>query len=213
MQPDDVETVASFHRLFYDEGARTWSTIRWLGVQTQKCPFDVWIYQELLFATRPDVVIETGTAAGGSALFFASMFDLLGAGRVITIDVDQRPGRPDHARIEYVAGSSTDPAVVRCVLSSVPEAARVMVVLDSDHAREHVSAELAAYASRVTPGCYLVVEDTNLNGGPVRPDFGAGPGEAVRAFLAGHPEFEIDRGCERLLMTFNPGGYLRRQLS
>jgi cephalosporin hydroxylase len=207
----DHEVVAAFHRLFYNEGARTWSTVHWLGVKTQKCPLDLWIYQELLVATRPDVVIETGTAAGGSALFLASMFDLLGDGRVITIDVDQRAGRPEHPRIDYVAGSSTDSAVVNAVLLSIPDAARVMVVLDSDHARDHVSAELAAYAPRVAPGCYLIVEDTNLNGSPVAPGFGPGPGEAVRSFLVDHSEFEVDRACERLLMTFNPGGYLRRR--
>ncbi len=206
-----THVVAAFHHLYYHSGDRPWTTVYWLGVDTQKCPLDMWIYQELLFATRPDVVIETGTASGGSALFLASMFDLLGAGRVVTIDVLERPDRPKHPRIEYVAGSSTDPATSGPVLASIPDAARVMVVLDSDHACDHVSAELATYASRVTPGCYLIVEDTNVNGNPVLVDFGPGPAEAVQAFLAEHPEFEVDRACERLLMTFNPGGYLRRR--
>ncbi|MGZ4438904.1 MAG: CmcI family methyltransferase, partial [Gaiellaceae bacterium] len=168
--------------------------------------------QELLVATRPDVVIETGTSDGGSALFLASVFDLLGSGKVITIDIEERPGRPAHPRIEYVLGSSTDPELAAGVLDSIPEAARVMVVLDSDHARDHVRAEVELYSPRVSPGCYLVVEDTNINGKPVYPSFGPGPAEAVAEFLEhqAHAGFEVDRGCEKFFMTFNPGGYLRR---
>lgn len=213
-EASEAKTVEAFHHLFYYQGALgplTWSRVRWLGVEAQKCPLDLWVYQELLYDTRPDVVIETGTAAGGSALFLASMFDLLEAGRVVTVDVDQRAGRPSHPRIEYVAGSSADPSVSARVLGSIRDDARVMVILDSDHSCEHVSAELEIYAPRVTPGCYLIVEDTNLNGNPVRPEFGDGPAEAVSAFVAGHPEFEVDRDCERLLVSFHPGGYLRRR--
>ena len=85
-----------------------------------------------------------------------------------------------------------------------------MVVLDSDHSQAHVAAELEAYRSFVAPGCYLVVEDTNINGHPVAADFGPGPMEAVEAFLPRAPEFEVDRSRERFLLTLNPGGYLRR---
>ena len=85
-----------------------------------------------------------------------------------------------------------------------------MVILDSDHYEPHVSKELNAYHDIVSPGCYLIVEDTNVNGRPVLPDFGAGPGEAVDKFIATHSEFVVDRDRERFLMTLNPGGYLRR---
>lgn len=209
--PEPPEVVAAFHRLYYGSEHHTWRSTRWFGVSVQKCPLDLWIYQELLTETRPEVIIETGTWDGGSALYLASVADQLGVGRVITIDVGERPGRPQHSRIEYVTGSSTDPDVSTRVLDSIPDTTRTMVILDSDHSRDHVFAELQIYAPRVTPGCYLIVEDTNVNGHPVLPQFGPGPLEAVRAFLDTHPEFELDVACERLLLTFNPGGYLRRR--
>ena len=87
----------------------------------------------------------------------------------------------------------------------------VMVILDSDHTRDHVLAELRAYAPIVTPGQYLVVEDSNINGHPVFPGFGPGPMEALQAFLAETGEFEVDRSREKFLVTFNPGGYLRKR--
>ncbi len=85
------------------------------------------------------------------------------------------------------------------------------MILDSDHRREHVLRELELYSRFVTPGCYLVVEDTNINGHPVAPTFGPGPMEAVRDFLASTDDFEVDHSREKLLLTFNPSGYLRRR--
>lgn len=208
--PDQETIVADFHRLYYEANERTWDATTWLGHRAQKCPLDLWLYQEILTATRPEVVIETGTYEGGSALFLASIFDLLGGGRVVTIDIEEQPARPAHPRIDYVLGSSTDVTIASGVLDGIPAQARVMAVLDSDHTRDHVRAELELYAPRVSPGCYLVVEDTNVNGNPVFPSFGPGPAEAVREFLAEHTEFSVDRGCEKFFLTFNPGGYLRR---
>ena len=86
-----------------------------------------------------------------------------------------------------------------------------MVVLDSDHTRDHVAEELRLYAPLVTSGCYLVVEDTNVNGNPVLPEFGPGPQEAVAEFLAQTDDFEVDHEREKLMLTFNPNGYLRRR--
>ena len=86
-----------------------------------------------------------------------------------------------------------------------------MVVLDSNHSRDHVLRELEVYGPLVTPGCYLVVEDTNVNGHPVLPDHGPGPMEAVEEFLATTDDFEVDRGRENRLLSFNPSGYLRRR--
>jgi cephalosporin hydroxylase len=129
---------------------------------------------------------------------------------VCTVDVAEIPGRPVHPRIQYLLGSSTDPDIVAEVERLVRAANRVMVVLDSDHRRDHVSSELELYARFVTPGCYLIVEDTNLNGNPVLPEFGPGPMEAVASFLPRNLDFHVDHEREKLLMTFNPGGYLVR---
>jgi cephalosporin hydroxylase len=204
-------TVAAFHRLYYDDLDQTWAQTHWLGVATLKCPLDLWMYQELLTAIRPDLVIETGTAAGGSALFLASCMDMLGNGRVVTIDIEDKSDRPHHDRIAYLHGSSVDPEIVDRVRSLSADTRSVMVVLDSNHRCEHVLAELRAYSPLVTPGSYLVVEDTNVNGHPILPTFGPGPHEAVETFLAEGAPFVRDRACERFLMTFNPGGYLRRE--
>jgi cephalosporin hydroxylase len=199
-----------FHRLYYDRRPQTWSNTSWLGTKVAKCPLDLWVYQELVQELRPALVIETGTFLGGSALFFASCMDLVDHGRVITIDVEPRPGRPTHPRITYLSGSSTDPSILETVRREAAEGGTVMVVLDSDHTYDHVLAELDAYAPLVTENSYLVVEDTNVNGNPVLPDFGPGPHEAVDAFLERRPPFVRDRTREKFLLTFNPGGWLRR---
>lgn len=207
-QPKEV--TDAFHRLYHANGARTYNNTYWFGVPVQKCPLDLWVFQEILFETRPDVVVEMGTYKGGSALFFASMFDLLGRGRVITVDIEDQPGKPPHPRIEYLLGSSTSPEIARQVRERLRPGERVMVVLDSDHSRDHVLEELRLYSDLVTPGNYLIVEDTHFNGHPILPRHGPGPMEAVREFLRRTELFEVDREREKFGLTFNPSGYLKR---
>lgn len=197
-----------FHRAYYASN-HTYLRSHWRGVRILKCPLDLWIYQELLWSTRPDLVIETGTAHGGSAFYFASLFDLMGHGEVLTIDTERQPGLPVHPRITYLNGSSADPAIAARARQAAQGKQRVMVVLDSDHSEAHVLKELRAYSPLVTPGNYLVVEDTHI-GHPIPPFSQAGPLEAVRVFLKEAPEFEVDHHCERLLMSFNYNGYLKR---
>lgn len=203
--------VETFHRLFYDTHDTTWKQTFWLGVTVRKCAFDLWTYQEILVDTRPDLIVETGTYLGGSAFYLAGICDLLRHGKIVTVDISAPPGRPRHRRITYLQGSSTDPGIVVRVARRARTAKRVMVVLDSNHSRDHVLRELEAYGPLVTPGCYLVVEDTNVNGNPVLPDHGPGPMEAVEEFLATTDDFEVDRSRENRLLTFNPGGYLKRR--
>ncbi len=206
------DVVSQFHRLYYDGAVfgDTRASTYWLGVPADKCPLDMWVYQELLFGHRPEVVIETGTANGGSALFFASMLDIMGGdGEVVTIDVEGDVERPGHDRITYLTGSSIADEMIERVREHVGDR-RAIVFLDSDHRRDHVLAELRAYQSFVPLGGYMVVEDTNLNGRPVSPGYGPGPGEAVDEFLRERSDFARDRDCEKFYMTFNPGGYLRR---
>jgi cephalosporin hydroxylase len=207
---DDV--VPRFHDLYYraaDWGG-TWRATTWMGVPVAKCPLDLWAYQEILCQVRPELVIECGTYAGGSALFFAHLCDLLGTGQVLTIDLDGHP-IPRHPRLGQLVGPSTAPEVVAAVRRLAEGKGPVLVSLDSDHRAGHVLQELRLYGPLVTAGSYLVVEDTNVNGNPVRPDFGPGPREAVAAFLRECPDFEVDRSREKFLLTFNPGGYLRKK--
>lgn len=205
--------VRPFHRLFYDSGKQTWSNTYWLGVPAQKCAFDLWVYQEMLHELRPAVIVECGTANGGSALFLASICALLGQGEVVTVDIAEQPGRPSHERITYLKGSSTDPETLESVKQLVASRTPVVVILDSDHSRDHVLNELRLYAPLVSAGSYVIVEDSNVNGHPVVPDFGPGPAEAVTRFLAETDEFEVDRSREKFFLTFNPSGYLRKRAS
>ena len=206
------ESAEAFHKLFYETAflkGDAWNP-KWLGVAALKCPFDLWVYQEILHEIKPDLILETGTARGGSALFLASILDLLGSGAIVAIDIVRRPEWPVHPRITYLTGSSTSAAIMDQVHERVAGGSRVMVILDSDHKKDHVVDELRLYSPLVTQGSYLIVEDTNINGRPVFPGFGPGPAEAVDDFLAGNTAFERDRARERFFVTFNPGGYLRR---
>ncbi len=201
--------VASFHRLYHDNWwAPAVRNTYWFGTPLLKCPLDLWIYQEILHETKPDVIVETGTWQGGSAGFFASLFDLMGHGRVITIDIKSFDP-PQRERVAYLVGSSTSDEIIRQVKDSVQDGEKVMVVLDSDHSKEHVLNELRLYSELVTPGCYLVVEDTHLNGRPVQ--FGDGdPAAAVEEFLASNSDFEADRSREKFGVSWNRGGWLKR---
>ncbi len=204
--------VDDFHQLFHDsyDFQGTWAKTTWLGTPVLKCPFDLWVYQEIIYELRPDLILECGTAHGGSAHYMASLCDLIGNGQVVTVDIVAHDGRPDHERIEYIAGSSTAPETVEAFRSAAAEAQTVMLVLDSDHSRDHVLQELRLYSDLVTPGSYIIVEDTNINGHPVMPEFGPGPMEAVEEFLMTNRNFVVDREREKLYITFSPGGYLKR---
>ncbi len=204
-----MNAVDIFHQQYYNSNVWYRDTI-WMGVPVQKTPTDLWVYQELLCELRPSLIVETGTAFGGSALFLASICDLLDHGTVISIDSRVMAGRPQHRRIRYLTGSSIDPAIIAAVKYLTANAALTMVFLDSDHSKAHVLKELDLYAPLVTRGSYLVVEDTNLNGHPVVPTFGDGPWEAVQEWLVDHPEYRVDHDREKFLITSNPNGYLRK---
>jgi cephalosporin hydroxylase len=182
--------------------------------------------QELIWQIKPDLIVETGIAHGGSIIFSASMLQLLGGdGLVVGIDIDIRAhnrqaieAHPMAPRIRMIEGSSVAPEVVAQVEGFAKGRGTVLIALDSNHTHVHVLAELNAYAHLVTPGSYLVVFDTVIEDMPSelsanRPwDHGDNPKTAVQAFLKDHPEFEVDHDLEaKLLLTVAPGGYLRRK--
>jgi cephalosporin hydroxylase len=206
------EVIQEFHKLYYysNIAGKTWSDTWWMGTPVLKCPLDLWIYQEIIFRVKPDLIIETGTYKGGTAHFFASMCELAGKGEVVTIDIEEYPDRPTHSRITYLHGSSTRPSIFEAVRKRADGKKSVLIILDSDHSMAHVRQEMELYAPLVTSGSYLIVEDTNINGNPVLPESGPGPEEAIDDYLKSHSDFSIDRSMEKLLMTFNPGGYLRK---
>jgi cephalosporin hydroxylase len=208
--PTSSSILDAFHEWFYVNEGTTWKNTQWLGVPIEKCPLDTWIYQEIIYETKPDVLVEAGTFKGGSAYFFASMFDLLKRGRVLTIDIRDYPGKPRHGRITYLLGSSTSDSILQTVKRSIHPGEKVMVVLDSDHHKAHVANELRLYSGVVTVGNYLVVEDTDINGHPVLSSFGPGPMEAVAEFLRTNSNFVQDRSREKFGVTLFPGGWLKR---
>jgi cephalosporin hydroxylase len=183
----------------------------WMGHKAVKCPMDMWVYQELMHKLETDLLIETGTLLGGSALFFAQMFELMGRGKVISIDIELRDDLPQHPRIDYIEGSSVATEVLDQVAAASETANSVMVLLDSDHKAPYKHEEMRLYAKFVTPGSYMIAEDTCFDAYPAFPEYGPGPAAAVQKFMAGNADFEVDRSLERHMITFVPGGFLRRK--
>jgi cephalosporin hydroxylase len=213
----------------------------WAGLPIIQYPQDMVALQEIVWRTRPDLIIETGIARGGSLALSASLLALLdycdaAAGgttldlrasnrRVLGIDIDIRAhnkaaveNHPLAHKIKMIEGSSTDESTIAEVRQSAQGCERVMVCLDSNHTHDHVLAELRAYAPLVTPSSYCIVFDTFVENIPRgffadRPwNVGDNPMTAAGAFLADHDEFEVDREIERKLqITVAPGGFLRRR--
>ena len=209
---DIANEITRFHKLYYNSwgGEGTWKNMFWLGVPILKNPLDLWIFQEIIHSTKPDVIIECGTKFGGSALYLASLCDLENNGKIITIDIEDQENKPQHKRIQYLIGSSTSEEISNKVKSLVNKDDKALVILDSYHAKDHVLEELKTYSEYVKKGGYVIVEDTHLNGYPVSPFFGPGPMEAVKEFLKFSKDFKIDKSKEKFFMTWNPNGYLKR---
>lgn len=201
----------------------------WLGRPIIQYPQDMIAMQEIIWEVKPDLIIETGIAHGGSLIFSAAMLELVAActgseGEVIGIDIDIRPHNrkaieehPMYKRISMIQGSSIAPEIVAQVVEKTKGKKRILVCLDSNHTHDHVLAELKAYAQLTTVGGYCVVFDTVVEDMPkeLAGDRPWGPGNnpktAVWEWLKTHPEFEIDKNIERkLLITVAPGGYLKR---
>ena len=194
MAPAGEAYVKWFHE------SNAWKAMTWHGVRTLKLPSDVWNYQEIVFERGIEHVIETGTRHGGSALFFAETLAARGAkGPVVSIDVDglsnQAGTRPG---IHFLLGDSAATPIVDQALGLLPaKRGPLFLILDSDHSRDHVLRELRAWVPQLRGGDYLVVEDTIVNGHPVRPEHGPGPMEAIRDFLAESPGLLVhDRARE-----------------
>lgn len=185
------EAGLTYLRWFYD--TNVWKFLHYRGVRTLKLPLDMWNYQEILFERNIHWVIETGTRHGGSALYFA---DLLAAGNregvIVSIDVTHEAldsVAAAHPRVRLLLGDSASESVQRQALALVPVERRggLLLILDSDHTASHVLRELEVWVPNLRRGDYVIVEDTIVNGHPVRPEFGPGPMEAIDVFVARNP--------------------------
>ena len=198
----------------------------WMGVPIIQLPVDILATQEVIWATKPDVIIETGIARGGSLIFMASILAAMGndKAKVVGVDIDIRAHNresiethPMSSRIKMIQGGSVDDDVIVAVKAEIPPSARVMVVLDSDHSYEHVLAECRAYGPLVTEGCYLVVADTFIGHLTEEQAFtkrskvwlrGNEPLKAVTDYLAETDRFEVDPVLNgKLVLSSSPGGY------
>lgn len=183
----------------------------YFGVPTHKNPMDAWVYQQIVVAMRPDVIIEIGTKYGGSALYLAHLCDLLGHGRLIGVDHHHGFLQPQvalHPRITLLKSDAC--AAYEQVRAMIGPDERVLVIEDSSHTYDNTLAVLRTYSAFTRPGDYFIVEDSICHHGlPLGPS--PGPYEAIEAFVAENPDFEVDRDQEALLITWNPKGFLRRR--
>jgi cephalosporin hydroxylase len=204
-------------------------TFSWFGRPVIQLPEDIVRIQEVIYRLKPDVIIETGVAHGGSLIMYASFFKAMGRGRVIGVDIEIRPHNRNAIEahelsgyITLIEGSSTSPETVAKVKSLVKPGETVLVILDSDHSKGHVAAELEAYYGMVTPGSYIVATDGIMKDLPDaprgRPEWTwDNPTTAAAEFAQAHPEFILEQPAwpfnESALkhnLTHWPGAYLRR---
>ena len=207
--------VSAENRLSYE--------IDWLGVPIIQTPEDMVLMQELIFKVQPDIIIETGIAHGGSLIYYASLLELLGKGKVIGIDIEIREHNRKvlerHSmfkRIELIEGSSISEEIIKKIRKMVSKDSKVIVCLDSNHTKDHVLQELQLYNSFVNHGSYIVVFDTITSkmarlGVCEKRYINNGPKEAVEDFLKVNNNFEIDKHYNKLYISYSPNGYLRRK--
>jgi cephalosporin hydroxylase len=210
---NEQELMKLFHQL------PVWENLWFHNVRVIKNPLDLWMMQQIIYEVQPDFIVETGTWRGGSALYWANVLEGMGLekSRVVTVDIQDSTQQASRdwlwkKYVDFYLGSSTDPEIVSAIARRV-EGRKTIVTLDSDHAMQHVLRELRMYSPMISRGSYLVVEDTHLDGVPTHPEDGPGPLAATLEFLeeGGNREFEPDFSREKMVMTFNPGGWLRRK--
>jgi len=193
------------HQAYYGYVIKGHNSPKWMGTELVKYPNDIILYQEILFNNKPDFLIETGTFKGGSALFFAHMFDIIGKGQVISVDIESKD-YPKHPRITYLTGGSTSCDVLDKIRDIVGEGS-CMASLDSNHHRRHVKRELVYYSKIVTPGQFMIVEDTNYTEVGKK----GGPDEAVKWFMERNHSFIDTKLEDRFAYSLHPGGWLQKK--
>lgn len=182
----------------------------YFGIETLKFPIDFWIYMELIYEIKPDVIIEIGNYKGGSALALAHMLDNIGKGRIIGLDINHNSVPPivkKHPKISLITGDAC--SSFSCVRNMIKDVETVLIIEDSSHTYKNTLNVLKTFSPLVTRGSYFIVEDSichhGLNVGP-KP----GPYEAIESFLKENKNFISDREKERFLVTYSPKGYLKR---
>ncbi|MHA1797989.1 MAG: cephalosporin hydroxylase family protein [Candidatus Helarchaeota archaeon] len=197
--------------------------ITWFGIPVIQLPNDLILMQELIFLIKPKIIIESGIAHGGSLIFYSSMLELLGQGKIIGVDIEIRShnrkaieAHPLSKKIKLIERSSTDLKTIEEIKNEIGSDSPVLVCLDSNHTKDHVLKELNLYSKFVTKGSYIVVFDT------IMPELvgllGANdnwnknnPAEAIKEFLKKNKDFEIDTSFNKLYVSYCPNGFLRKK--
>ncbi|MFZ1027848.1 MAG: CmcI family methyltransferase [Limnoraphis robusta] len=217
LKPKQVNNYSgeAYHLWYYN--SHVWTTTTWAGVSALKSPCDMWNYQEIIFDLKPSLIIEFGTRYGGATLFFAHLLDQIPqTSKVFSVDNDQScldDQVKQHPRIELMLSSSTHPVVAQRISMLRQEfSGRVFAILDSDHSKDHVLEEMLLLRPLLTSGDYLIVEDGNINGHPVLPEWGEGPYEAIEAYFSQYPDdYKLDEQREQKFgFTWAPKGFLIR---
>jgi len=220
----DRQIIKRFNDIYAK--SEVWHHTTWLGVLSVQTPCDNWIMQEIIYEIKPDFIIETGTFLGGSSLYYASVLEHVNKnGKVLTVDIkDSRDKKVLESelckeRVEFIKGDSVSKEVIDIISERVKNH-RVLVTLDSLHTKDHVLKELKVYSQFVSPGSYIVVQDTywDLMPRSMKKELIArgwsvstqGPLEAIKEFLRTNNKFEIDKSREKFLLTWYPSGYLKR---
>jgi len=195
----------------YDHENIVFKKCHWMGIQIFKNPFDMWIYQEIIHRVQPDVIIEIGSANGGSTLYFANLLDCIKKGIVISIDVNRTDYEAKHKRIVEITGNSSSPEIIEKV-SELCRDKNVLVNQDSDHNRNQVLQDLLNYSPLVSLNSYFIVEDglVDIFEEPIKAGIKEGPLAAIEEFLKINHDFIVNKECERYILTQNPSGYLKR---
>jgi cephalosporin hydroxylase len=194
-----------------------WQDTTWMGIPTYKSPSDMWNYQEIIAEVRPSLIVEFGSAFGGSALYWAGVLRQLGGPfKVLSVDISHELLRPEARRdpdVLFVESSSVAPGVAEMIRQlRTDHPGKVFAILDSDHSRDHVLAEMKTLRPLLSTGDYLVVEDSLLNGHPVAPEWGPGPYEAIEAYEKEFPDdYTHDTArADKFGWSFSPYGFLIR---
>ena len=189
--------------------------VTWMGRPVWKNVIDAWIYQEILYEVKPDVIVEIGSKFGGSTAYFADILTLLKNGFVISIDIDRSQYKLEHERVVALTGNSSSPEILEKV-RELCDGKKAMVVQDGAHYKKQVLEDLVNYSRFVSPGSYFIVEDGIVDLFHEGDGLGfrePGPLAAVEEFLENNHDFEPDSDRERYLLTYNPKGFLKRKAS
>lgn len=214
-------TIRKFYQDRYNQTLKEWliyhhknivfNQVSWMGVRILKNPMDLWIYQEILYKIKPDVIVEIGSANGGSTMYLAHLCDIMNKGEIISIDINRDNYKVAHDRITNFTGDSLSPDIINEV-EKICLNKTVLVIHDADHSEQSVYDNLLKYSHLVSIGSYFIVEDGIMDLFSSEEGIGgySGPLNATIRFLKENKNFIIDEECERYLLTYNPKGFLRR---